>query len=140
MSETAERLRERLTTLHRELDSAEDLSDDSRHRLRQAIAEIEDILDESGGIAEADEPPDWVARLRESARQFEESHPDLVRAVDSVARALSDIGFCPRPAPRPRPPPRWTFWGAVPAFARLCCKARASRMIRSWLCCSSSSP
>ena len=93
MSETADRLNETLNTLHRELENADDLSEESRRRLREAMAEIEEKLGESGELHHTDEPPDWTDRLRESARQFEESHPDLVRAIDRVARALSDIGF-----------------------------------------------
>ena len=93
MSETADRLNETLNTLRQELENADDLSEESRQRLREAMGEIQDKLGETGELDGAEEPPDWVDRLRESARQFEESHPDLVRAIDRVARALSDIGF-----------------------------------------------
>lgn len=90
MSEQAEHLHETLANLHEELEAATDLSEESRRRLQAAVAEIEAKLQEE---KDSDEDDDWGGWLGDYARQLETSHPDLVRAIDRVARALSNIGF-----------------------------------------------
>lgn len=94
MSEQAEHLHETLANLLEELEAATDLSEESRKRLHAAVAEIEAKLQEQKGDEPAsDEGDDWGGWLGDYARQLETSHPDLVRAIDRVARALSNIGF-----------------------------------------------
>lgn len=88
MAEQPEDLHETLARLHDELEAASDLGEESRRRLRTALAEIQTKLEE-----ESPEDEDWSDRLRQYAEKLESSHPDLVRAIDRVARALSGVGF-----------------------------------------------
>lgn len=81
------RLNELLTALHVELESAETLDDEQAAELKQTLGEIQEKL--TGEEAESS----LVSRLRESAQQFEETHPQLTHTIGSLADALAQIGI-----------------------------------------------
>lgn len=83
----SKRLAELLTALHAELESADTLDDQQAEELKQTLDEIQEKLE--GEEAEST----LVSRLRESAQQFEESHPQLTHTIGSLADALAQIGI-----------------------------------------------
>ncbi|RLB47799.1 MAG: hypothetical protein DRJ42_24620 [Deltaproteobacteria bacterium] len=92
MTEQAEDLRATLDTLHEQLEASDNLGEEARSLLTETLREILAKLAEEDHDAK-DEPTNWVDRLRGSIEHFEDSHPDLVHAVDGVARALARVGF-----------------------------------------------
>ncbi|MBW2465091.1 MAG: DUF4404 family protein, partial [Deltaproteobacteria bacterium] len=87
-----EDIRATLDSLHEQLEASDNLGDEARLLLTGTLREILTKLAEEDHDPKA-EPTNWVDRLRESIEDFEDSHPDLVHAVDSVARALARVGF-----------------------------------------------
>lgn len=92
MTQQSEDLRETLDALHEQLEASGDLGEGSRELLTETLREILAKLAEEDR-ASSPEPTKWVDRLRGSIEHFEDSHPDLVHAVDQVARALARVGF-----------------------------------------------
>ncbi|QEG43281.1 DUF4404 family protein [Roseimaritima ulvae] len=84
---TNERLNALLTALHAELESAETLDEQQAAQLKQTLDELKEKLPEE----EAESG--LVSRLRESAQQFEETHPQLTHTIGSLADALAQIGI-----------------------------------------------
>jgi F0F1-type ATP synthase membrane subunit b/b' len=80
-----------LEHLHEQLRDAQNLDPDVQARLRDALREIEDTLEEAGERGE--EEPSLGERLTELARQFEESHPNLAAAVGRVVDTLANLGI-----------------------------------------------
>lgn len=95
MTERSDNLHQTLAKLHQELEAADDLGEDSRRRLRAAVDEIQAKLKEEGeqDLSTPEEEEDWSDRFRHYAERLQETHPNLVRAIDRVARALSEVGF-----------------------------------------------
>lgn len=92
MTDQGDDLRETLDVLHEQLAAAGDLDPASRKQLSETMGEIlSKLADEDH--SDEDAHASWVDRLRESIEHFEDDHPDLVQAVDRVARALSRVGF-----------------------------------------------
>ncbi|MCA8997889.1 MAG: DUF4404 family protein [Planctomycetaceae bacterium] len=94
-----EQLKSTLRDLHDKL-SAEESIDDETTALLQQLA---DDIDRLSQKPEAAEPPKEVSleqekqglldRLLDLSEGFEESHPQLARAIGNVASALSRIGI-----------------------------------------------
>ena len=93
MSKKSEHLREALSGLHDELESAGDLDHESRKVLRAAAEEIQAKLLSSSPDLSGTAPGRWSDQLQRSIQDFEESHPDLVTALGRVADALSNVGL-----------------------------------------------
>ncbi len=84
-------LRRHLEQLHAELADAPTLDSRSRELLQELMRDIQELLERAG-----DEEPrsDSIAeRLKEVARDFEESHPVLVATVGRVADTLANLGI-----------------------------------------------
>jgi hypothetical protein len=85
-----EALRETLTRLHAELETAEPIDAALRRDLERAVEEIQEVI-------EREEPPEGDHPLRERletlAVELEQSHPLLTKAVARVVRALSVMGI-----------------------------------------------
>ena len=85
-----ESLRETLTRLHAELETAEPIDAALRADLERAVEEIQEVI-------ERDEPPEGDHPVRERlealAVDLEQSHPLLTKAVARVVRALSVMGI-----------------------------------------------
>ena len=86
-----EHLKETIKQLHHQLDSGSPLSPDQLDALREALGDVEELL-ESGGGAGA-EHESLLARLREAEERFEVTHPNFASAVRSVTDALSKLGI-----------------------------------------------
>ncbi|MHB8779444.1 MAG: DUF4404 family protein [Anaerolineales bacterium] len=83
------RIRELLQQLQDELDRSEPLDEKGRGLLDHLIADIENLLDDSG--AQADEPV--LQRLRESMDHFKIEHPNLTMALSDMMAILSNAGI-----------------------------------------------
>ena len=81
-------LDETLQELHEQLVNVEDLDDEQVDKLRHALAEIKETLDEkdvnSASLAE---------RMQEATLQFRDSHPLLTNTVGRIADLLSQMGI-----------------------------------------------
>lgn len=86
-----EQLRDMLEALHEELEHTRsaDVDEQSRALLRGVIRDARELVEQE----ESAEPASLLEQLRESAREFEESHPALAAAVNRVATALSNLGI-----------------------------------------------
>ena len=93
MTDQADDLRETLDDLHDQLAASGDLDEESRQMLSETLREILTKLTEDRDHSSSAERTSWVGRLRDSIQRFEKSHPNLVRAVDKLARALSNVGI-----------------------------------------------
>jgi hypothetical protein len=105
MTDDAENLRATLAELHRQLETAQRLDPDSRATVRQAMADIEEVLTRiertAARAAAGGHVPDSpsrehasiVGRLAAAARGFESTHPTLSGAIGSVCDALAQIGI-----------------------------------------------
>ena len=88
-----QQLREMLEELHHELEHTRsgDVDETSRELLRGVLEDARGLVDEDGGGSRESES--MLEQLRETARDFEESHPTLAAAVGRVATALSNLGI-----------------------------------------------
>lgn len=85
-------LRDTLEKLHRELEQAENLDDDSRERLQHLEVHIQAVLDreESSSTEEDDSLGD---RLNDAIQEYEVTHPDLTTVLRHVMDILSGAGI-----------------------------------------------
>ncbi len=83
-----QKLEETLNDLHEQLVDVENLDDEQKAMLRQALEEIKSTLDQddvnSASLAE---------RLQESTEQFKHTHPTLTNTVGRIADLLSQMGI-----------------------------------------------
>ena len=91
MSEQLEKLQATLAELKEELQSLEALDSEARQLLQSSLHEIEEALHQNDG--EGLEHESLLERLRESAQQFEESHPALSRTLGGFIDTLSQMGI-----------------------------------------------
>ncbi len=89
---TQHRLREAMHELRAELENTPSIDARIRERVHGVLNEIDALIEKHGGV-----PPHrhkhFLESLRESARDFEESHLPLTLAVGRVIDALSGIGI-----------------------------------------------
>jgi len=89
---THQRLRETIQELRAELEKTPSIDARVRERIQSVLNEIDALIEEHGEI-----PPhrhqQFLERLREPARHFEQSHLPLTLAVARVIDALSGIGI-----------------------------------------------
>ena len=97
MPHRIENLRATLQELEAELDSVDQLDDESRELLKTAAAEIQEALHKSepaeAVTSAGDASQTWTDKLYDVASDFEESHPTLSRVVGNVASALAQLGI-----------------------------------------------
>jgi len=91
MPQRLEHLRETLAELHAELESVESSDEETAARLREAMDEIQALLDKQDAAALGEAT--LGDRLAESARGFEQSHPALAHLVGNILDALGRIGI-----------------------------------------------
>lgn len=77
-----------LTTVRRELESAEDLDPAEVDKLRQTVHDIEAVLKR-----QSDPAPSIGHRLSESATHFEQTHPRLTLTIGRIADMLQQMGI-----------------------------------------------
>jgi hypothetical protein len=85
-----------IAELRHHLASAQGVEPAVRARLEQSLVEAEGLLAESRQAKQRQEAhgqASLVERLRESARHFEEEHPNLSGLVGSVIDALGRMGI-----------------------------------------------
>jgi hypothetical protein len=87
-----QRLRETIEELRAELGEARPVDAGVTERIEGMLDEIESLLD-GGGEIPAHRHQQFLEKLTESARHFEESHLSLTLAVGRVIDALSNIGI-----------------------------------------------
>ncbi len=90
-----EQLRRTLTRLHEELGREERLDRETLALLREVLGDIETRLEAEGAPTEEtpDDEDSLADRLKEAARDFEASHPQLTEAVGRLADALAGMGL-----------------------------------------------
>ena len=81
-----------LEKLHRELENAKSLDENSRELLLQVKQDIQQAL-QGAAPADAEQRQRLSQTLRESAREFEATHPTLVAAAEQVVDALGRMGL-----------------------------------------------
>ena len=87
MSHDQDRLKRKLAELQQELAGLTNVDPEVRQRLEQTLEELQDVT------AEVDTHPGLTQRLTESARHFEETHPNLAGMIGSVIDALGRMGI-----------------------------------------------
>ena len=87
-----ERLKDSLENLHRELIKAEKVDDNSKELLRGIMADIQRLLDSDTETPHKSKHS-IIEDLKDSARKFELSHPELAGAINIVINSLSNIGI-----------------------------------------------
>lgn len=83
-----ETLRRNLALLHKELESADELDEETREDLAHLAADIQRVLAE-----EAADHRSITQRIESAALQFEATHPRLSRLFGEVTDALAKIGI-----------------------------------------------
>lgn len=89
MSQDREAVRAALASLREQLTHSEEVSASLRASLLETLKELETAV----SAPASQQPGTLKARLTEAVLEFEESHPNLARAVDGVVDALSTIGI-----------------------------------------------
>jgi Domain of unknown function (DUF4404) len=84
-------LRDTLTRLHVELESAGPIDAALRAELERTLAEIREVVDREARAGEATSP--LAARVESLALRFEQSHPTLTQALAGVVNALGAMGI-----------------------------------------------
>ncbi len=90
MSTNYDRLHLALADLQAELDELGPVEPQLRQRLEGTLADLRTALDQSDA---ADAHPGFAQRLTETARHFEETHPNLAGMIGSVIDALGRMGI-----------------------------------------------
>jgi hypothetical protein len=93
MSSDRDRLQRKLAELQVELDEQTNVEPQFRQRLEQTLEELQDVVAQSAPGADAEQHPGLAQRLTESARHFEETHPNLSGMIGSVIDALGRMGI-----------------------------------------------
>ena len=91
MAELRDKLRTTVTELESELHALDNVDDDTRQLLREAMDEIRTALHE-------EETAEWSAtsvtdRLSDVARAFEDSHPTLAGILSRLVDGLGQMGI-----------------------------------------------
>jgi len=86
-----EALKKAIASLKQELGSGRPLDAEHRSTLETLLDEVAPLLDEPASSEHDHETT--AERLREAAKRFEDSHPDLTMAVGAVADILSRLGI-----------------------------------------------
>lgn len=84
-------LRNSLEELHRKIQNTDHVDEKGRELLNQLSADIQNLLDRT-----EDEEQDntWeIARLEESVRHFEVTHPSLTAALSQLLNILNNAGI-----------------------------------------------
>lgn len=91
MTTDRERLQKALEELEAELQQLENVAPEFRQRLEHTLDELRQSLDE--GEETSSEEKGFVHRLTESARHFEETHPNLSGMIGSIIDTLGRMGI-----------------------------------------------
>ena len=86
-----DQLRRTLTRLHEELGQEDHLHGETLALLREVLGDIEAKLEAEQQAAAGEES--LADRLKEAARDFEASHPQLTETVGRLADALAGMGL-----------------------------------------------
>jgi hypothetical protein len=94
MNHDRDRLERKLAELQAELDELSNVDEPLRQRLEQTLADLRETLAaQQLPEGQAQSHPGLVQRLTESARHFEETHPNLSGMIGSVIDALGRMGI-----------------------------------------------
>jgi TolA-binding protein len=94
MSYDRDRLQRKLAELQAELDELTNVDPQFRQRLEQTLQELQDAMAQTTPSSGGSDPhPGLAQRLTESARHFEETHPNLSGMIGSVIDALGRMGI-----------------------------------------------
>ena len=86
-----EELLDMVQRLRREIDSDAPVGPEQLAHLREALEEIETLLQSQEAVPAQHES--ILARLREAEGRFERTHPNFAEAVRAVTDALSKLGI-----------------------------------------------
>lgn len=87
---TQEQLKRSLDGLRQELHALEDDSQETRARLGELIAELEDQIEQLG---ESEGTESLLDNLRRWVEDFEVEHPRTTRIVNDIMMTLSNMGI-----------------------------------------------
>ena len=85
-------LHQALAELHRELETAETISEEDREALLQAMREIRDTLESTVDTPESAEGP-LSGRLSSMIARFESTHPEFAEMLQRLSEGLANIGI-----------------------------------------------
>jgi len=88
-----QQLQEALGTLHQELESSEQIADDDREALLQAMREIQEALGRADIEDEPAEGGPLSRRITALIENFETSHPKFAEILSSVSESLANLGI-----------------------------------------------
>jgi len=89
MTDAKQKLQATLGELHAELAQIDPQDPRVRTLLEGAVADIQGVLGETTSPRDAS----LIDRLKETAKHFEETHPNLSNAIGSVVDSLSQMGI-----------------------------------------------
>lgn len=94
MNQRLEKLRATVQDLERELNEIDSLDGATREVLAQAARDIQVALgDQEQASERLAAEPSMTERLRDAARDFETSHPELSGVLERVIDALGQLGI-----------------------------------------------
>ena len=85
-----EKIRETVTELESELGGLESMDDETRQVLLQAVDEIRTALAKDGPPIQNES---LIDRLKHSAENFEDAHPNITRLITGLVDSLRQIGI-----------------------------------------------
>ena len=85
------KLEDSLHNLHEELKNTKEVDENSKTILQEIMKDIHNILEHSEETI-SEEHANLVERLKNSATEFEVSHPELAGAINIVINSFSNIG------------------------------------------------
>lgn len=90
---TDDELRVSLEELHRRIQATDHVDEKGRELLNQLNMDIENLLDRTESGDQEDDNAWEVARLEESIRHFEVTHPSLTAAISQLLNILNNAGI-----------------------------------------------
>ena len=86
-------LRKSLEDLHRKIETTDQVDEEGRELLNHLKGDIENLLDRTENEDQLDDTTGEVARLEESVRYFEVTHPSLTAAISQLLNILNNAGI-----------------------------------------------
>lgn len=81
-----------LRNLREKLKEAGKIDEESKELLKNLLDDIHRLIDKEGEES-SNESKNIIERLRESAEEFEISHPELAASINTVINGLSNFGL-----------------------------------------------
>ncbi|MGE5378347.1 MAG: DUF4404 family protein [Bacteroidota bacterium] len=86
-------LRKSLEELHRKIETTNHVDEEGRELLNHLKVDIQTLLDRTESEDQFDDTSGEIARLEESVRHFEVTHPSLTAAISQLLNILNNAGI-----------------------------------------------